>query len=164
MRYAPIAASLLLLAACHAKVEIGEDAREHGDNVHVAMDRVEDKKRVSLDVPGFSAKVTLPDLDIGGHMDMDGIKLAPDTDVTSLDVQGRDGGASRGQVSMAFTNPGKPDALIAYYRKAATDAGFADMSTTGSGLAALKRGKRFALSVTPDGAGSRGTIMMTGSD
>ncbi len=166
------AAALLLLSACHANVEIGDDAKNDGDNVHIAMKKGDDKSRVSLDVPGFSAKISLPDLNMGAHMDMDGIKLAPDTDVTSLDIDGHegkgdhdgDGGHDKGEVRMAFTNPGTPASLIDYYRKAASDAGYTGVAATANGLSATKGAKQFALSVSPDGKGSRGAITMTGGD
>jgi hypothetical protein len=168
MRSIPLAsaAALLMLSACHANVEIADDAKGDGDNVHIAMKGGDEKNRVSLDVPGFSAKISLPDLNMGAHMDMDGIKLAPDTDVTSLDINGHDGdaGKDKGEVRMAFTNPGTPASLIDYYRKAATDAGFAGVAATATGISATKGAKQFAMSVSPDGKGSRGAITMTGSD
>jgi hypothetical protein len=160
------AAAGLLLSACHASVNIGDDGDEKGGNVHMAMGGDGDKDRVTLDVPGFSAKLSLPDLKLGSHMDMDGIKLAPDTDVKSLDINGRDkgGDGDRGEVRMAFTNPGPPAALIDYYRKAAADAGFAGIAATATGVSAAKGAKRFAMSIAPEGKGSRGAITMTGGE
>jgi hypothetical protein len=165
MRSALLAsAALLVLSACHASVDVGDD-KDQGDNVHLAMGGGKDKNQVSLEVPGLSAKVRLPDMDLGAHMDMDGIKLAPDTDVKTIDVTGDDKGAKdEGRVHMEFTNKGTPASLIGYYRQAATDAGYSDVSATATGVSATKGQKQFALSVAPDGAGSRGTITLHGND
>jgi hypothetical protein len=159
-------AALFALAACHANVEFGNDAKEQGDNVHVAMKGDSDRNHVSLDVPGFSAKFSLPDLAMGEHMDMDGIKLAADTDVTGIDIQGQDDkqGEDHGRVHMTFANPGTPATVIAYYRKAAEDAGYDNVTVTGTGLSATKGTKQFALSVAPKGTGSGGTITMSGGN
>lgn len=158
-------AALLMLPACHASVNIGDDAKERGDNVHLAMGDGKDRNQVSLEVPGLSAKVSLPDMNLGSHMDMDGIKLAPDTDVKTVDVTGDDKGAKdEGRVHMEFTSKGTPASLIAYYKQAAAGAGYSNIAATASGLSATKGQKQFAMSVAPDGAGSRGTITMHGGD
>jgi hypothetical protein len=163
----PGLAAALLLSACHASVKIGDDEKDAGDNVHLAMgDAKGNKDHISLDVPGFSAKISLPDMNLGGHMDLDGIKLAPDTDVKSMDITGDDKGSSgddgSGTVRMEFTNPGTPASLIDYYRKAATDAGYGGVAATATGVSATKEGKQFAMSIAPAAKGSRGAITMTG--
>lgn len=165
MRSALLAsAALLLISACHASVNIGDD-KDGGGNVHLSMGDGKDKDQVSLNVPGLSAKVSMPDMHLGSHMDMDGITLAPDSDVKTVDVQGDDKSAQdEGRVHMEFTNKGTPAALIDYYRKAATDAGYSNVAATATGLSATKGQKQFALAVAPDGAGSRGTITIRGGE
>lgn len=165
MRSALLAsAALLLLSACHASVNVSDD-KDGGGNLHLSMGDGKGKDQVSLEVPGLSAKVSLPDMDLGSHMDMDGIKLAPDSDVKTIDVQGDDKSASdEGRVHMQFTNKGTPAALIDYYKRAAADAGYSDVAATATGLTANKGQKQFALSVAPDGSGSRGTITIRGGE
>ena len=181
MRPSPRAALLPLvaLAACHASVNVSDDAGDGGGNVHIAMgdaakdgagkdnaDRDAGKNTVSLKVPGFSANVTLPKLDLGGHVDLDGIRLAPGTDVRTVDVQGdeKKAGDDTGNVRIAFTHPGTPASLIAYYDKATTDAGYHGVTAGAGGVSATKGDKQFALSVAPDGAGSRGAITLHGAE
>ncbi len=162
--------SLTALAACHASVDLADDARNGGDNVHIAMNDDTRKNSVSLKVPGLSANVTLPGINLGEHIDMDGIQIAPNTSVKTVDVQGDDDndgkgkGADDNSVRIAFTNPGTPGSLIDYYRKAAADAGYDSVAATGTGVSATKARKQFALSVSPDGSGSRGAITMRGPD
>lgn len=166
MRSALLAsAALLVLSACHASVNVGDDTKDEGGNVHLAMGDGKDKNQVSLEIPGLSAKVSLPDMHLGSHMDMDGIKLAPDSDVKTVDVQGDDKGAKEeGRVHMEFTNKSTPASLIDYYKQAASEAGYSDVTATATGVSAIKGQKQFALSVAPDGAGSRGTITLRGRD
>jgi hypothetical protein len=156
--------ALLLLSACDASVKVGDGA--DGDNVHIAMNGDKDKHGVTLDVPGLSAKLSLPDFNLGQNMDMDGIKLAPDTKVKIIDVVGhdKDQAEGEGRVHLEFTNPGTPATLIDYYKRAATGAGYDGVTATATGVAATKGAKQFALSVAADGAGSRGAITMRGSE
>jgi hypothetical protein len=161
---AAAASTLLLLSACDASVKVGDDTT--GDNVHIAMNGDKGKNHVSLNVPGFSANVSLPGLNLGENVDLDGIKLAPDSHVKQVDVVGsdKDNAAGDGHVRLEFTNPGAPAAMIDYYRRAATEAGFDRVAATTQGVAATKGTKQFALSVTPDGAGTNGVIVMKGND
>ena len=130
------------------------------------MNRSETRDQVSIQVPGLSANVTLPGIKLGGHIDMDGIALAPDTTVKTVDVRGDDksNDADDDRVRLDFTNPGPPASLIEYYSKAATDAGYTGVAATASGVSATKGRKQFALSIAPEAKGSRGRIVMNGGD
>lgn len=155
----------LAVAACDARtsekdakdVHIGIASQDGGDN------------KVSVNVPGFNANLNLPDLNLGGHMNLDGVKLAPDSHVTGVDVLGDDktteGGADgHGSVRVAFTNADAPAKLLDYYRRALADAGFTPGGQSGGGaLTATRDKKEFALALAPDGSGSRGTITITGN-
>lgn len=160
---------LLLLAACHAGASwSGKDDKDK--SVHIAMNGGDGDDHVSLDIPGFDAKLALPNVDLGKHMDLDGIKLAPDTAVHDIDVSGHDGDDGEGKdkagggVRISFTNPRPPAALADYYRRSAADAGYGAITGSGGALVAAKRGKRFTLTAAPRGSGTTGTIMMSGSD
>ena len=159
-------ASLLALAACGGSVKRAD--RDPGDtSVHIAMDQGGDRNRISVNIPGFDAKVALPMVDLGRHVDLDGIKLAPDTHVSNIDVAARDGeqgNEGSGRVRLSFASPQAPDALIAYYRRAATDAGYGGVTASGAAMSATRRDKTFALTVTPAGTGSRGVITVGGKD
>ena len=159
---------LAVLAACHAKVDMSDIGNDQdGDNVHIAMkDNKDGGSGVSVDVPGFNASVSLPNINLAGHMDLDGIKLAPNSHVSGLNVDAKNGhdGNGEGTVHMAFTNTDGPGAVIDHYAKSAADAGYGDIVRTSSSLSARKDDKTFAVEVAPDGNGSKGTITITGKD
>lgn len=161
---------LAVLAACHAKVDMSDAGNEQeGDNVHIAMqDKKDGGSDVSVNVPGFNASVSLPSINLAGHMDLDGIKLAPNTKVSGLNVDAhdndKDGGNGEGVVRMSFTNTDGPAAVIDHYARSAADAGYGDIVRTGSSLSAKKDDKTFAVEIGPDGPGSKGTITITGKD
>ncbi len=163
---------LLALAACHANVDISDtDGNSSGgDNVHVSMgdatgNSAAGANRVSIDVPGFSANVSLPDINLSGHMDLDGIKVAPNSKVTGLDASSDDkDGDKGGTAKFTFTNSDSPGAVIDYYKRAASDAGYGDIVVGNGALTAKKGDKSFAVNVTPQGAGSQGVITVSGKD
>jgi len=159
---------LLALAACHADVDMSDAGNsQDGDNVHIAMkDNKDGGSGVSVNVPGFNASVSLPNINLAGHVDLDGIKLAPNTHVDGLNVDARNGnnGNGEGIVHMSFTNSDGPAAVIDYYARSAADAGYGAIARTGNSLSAKKDDKTFAVEIAPDGSGSKGTITITGRD
>jgi hypothetical protein len=160
---------LLGLAACHADVNVSDLGNgQDGDNVHIAMaDNKDGGSGVSVNVPGFDAKVSLPNINLAGHVDLDGIKLAPNSHVNGLnvDAQGTDkGGDGQGVVRMSFTNTDAPATVLDHYARSAADAGYGAIARTDGSLSAKKDDKTFALAIGPDGTGSKGTITITGKD
>jgi len=170
MRIRLILSALALtgLAACHADVDVNDAGNgQDGDNVHIAMQDKEGGSAVSVKVPGFNANVSLPNIDLAGHIDLDGIKLAPNTHVSGLNVDARDGGKDdngEGVVRMAFTDSDAPAVVIDHYARSAADAGYGDLARTGTSFSARKDDKSFALEIAPDGKGSKGTITVMGKD
>ena len=155
----------LALAACHASVDVSDaDENESAGNVHVATNGGKDT--VSVDVPGFSAKVSMPNLNLGSHLDLDGIKVAPNTKVGTVDVTAHDNGGDNdnGKVSIGFTNTDAPATVIGHYAKATLDAGYGDVARTATSLSARKGEKTFSVNVSPQGTGSQGTILIAGKD
>jgi hypothetical protein len=161
---------LTALAACHADVDVSDISNgQDGDNVHIAMqDKKDGGSDVSVNVPGFNASVSLPSINLAGHMDLDGIKLAPNSKVSGLNVDAHDNdkGDNNGEgvVRMSFTNSDNPATVIDHYAKSAADAGYGDIVRTSSSLSAKKDDKTFAVEIGPDGSGSKGTITITGKD
>ena len=159
---------LAALAACHADVDVSDVGNgQDGDNVHIAMkDNKDGGSGVSVNVPGFNANVSLPNINLAGHMDLDGIKLAPNSHVSGLNVDARDGktGNGEGTVRMSFTNTDSPTIVLDHYGRSAADAGYGDIVRTGASLSAKKDDKIFAVEIGPDGNGSKGTITITGKD
>jgi hypothetical protein len=160
---------LLVLAACHAKVDVSDgDGNASGGNVRIAMgDAAGGNNSVAVDAPGFKANVSLPNIDLSGHLDLDGIKLAPDTKIGGMNVDARDSGSEgndSGTVRVSFTNPKPPADVINHYARAAVDAGYGDIDRTATTLTAKKENKTFALELGPENGGSRGTITLSGED
>jgi hypothetical protein len=160
---------LLALAACHAKVDISDaDGNASEGNVHIATgDAAGGNGNVSVRAPGFNASVSLPSIDLSGHADLDGIKLAPGTKVSGMNVDAQDRGDhgnSSGTVRMSFTNPQPPASVIDHYARSAADAGYGEIVRSGTSLTAKKDDKAFAVEIAPDGTGSRGAITLTGKD
>ena len=157
---------LLALAACHAKVDISDqDGNTSEGNVHIAMgDAAGGSGNVSVDAPGFKASVSLPSINLSGNIDLDGIKIAPNTKINGMNVDAQDKGGDNGSgtVRVTFTNPAPPTAVIDHYAQSAADAGYGQISRSGSSMAARKGEKSFALDIAPDGSGSRGTIVLSG--
>ncbi len=149
----------LALAACDV-----QSNDSGGDNVHVSFGTKDGGgDHVSVNIPGFNANLNLPGLNIGKNMDIDGIKLAPGTKVANMDVQGDDDKDGDGIVKIAFASADTADRQLDYYRKALTDAGFKIDSDQGAvGLKASKDKKQFALTLGPDGGGSKGMITIGG--
>jgi hypothetical protein len=166
-------AAVALLTACNVKthdkngnetaaISFGGDADGNG-----AGDMSGDgSKTVSVDVPGFSAKVAVPDLDIGGKdTDIDGIKLYPGTKMNGVNVLANagdgSGGESQGKVVMAFSAPIPPDQLLGYYKGEAAKAGWKEEPAPGgSQFAATKideKGKSTHLTLNLAGAGTGST-------
>jgi hypothetical protein len=167
MRKSLILVPLLALGACHGKVDISDqDGNASEGNVHIAMgDAAGGSGNVSVDAPGFKANVSLPSINLSGNLDLDGIKIAPNTKIGGMNVDAQDkGGDGSGTVRMTFTNPAPPTAMIDHYARSAADAGYGQISRSGSSMAASKGDKSFALDVAPDGGGSRGTITLSGRD
>ena len=158
---------LLLLAACHAKVDMSDGNASDGD-VHIAMgDAAGGNSSVAVDAPDFKANVSLPNINLSGHLDLDGIKLAPDTKIGGMNVDARDSGDEgddSGTVRVSFTNPKSPSDVIDHYARSAVDAGDGDINRTATSLTAKKEDKTFALEIRPESAGSRGTITLSGKD
>lgn len=132
-----------------------------------------DGKTVSVDVPGFSAKIAVPGLDVGGKdTDIDGIALYPGTKLDGVNVHADaadgSGGDSQGRVDMGFSAPATPDQLLAYYKGAARQAGWSEQPpAAGQQFAATKtdgKGKpeHLAMSIAAAGAGATGHVLIDG--
>src|SRR5262249_52907464 len=89
------------LAACnvHSKNPARSD-----ENVSIQAD---DKGDVNFNLPFASGQVKIPEGAMhNGNFDIDGVKLMPGSQVTGVNVDAHDKGAT---VKMTFTNPAPPD-------------------------------------------------------
>jgi len=155
-----LALPLLGLAACEMKVG-GEEEANKGSNTSVATE----KSHVSLDIPGFSAKVDIPAFDADGEdMDVDGIKLYPGSQVTGVDIKA-DGKTEngKGSVRIGYASADTPEKLQAYYEAAAKENGFTTAAPTKEGQATVlnltsKEGKALHIAIEPHATGSKGVL------
>ena len=163
-----------LLAGCHATA--------HGDNGEQASITIGNsadagggngQQSVAIDVPGFSAKVNVPNLNIGGDTKIEDMPLFPGTKVSTVNIaaDGADGsgGDSKGNVAMAFSAPGKAQDVVNWYRDQAGKHGWAAQPASGANqFEATKTGAdshgpaRFALQVADGAQGSTGRFLVTG--
>lgn len=126
---------------------------------------------VSINVPGFSAKVDIPDLDLGSDMKIEDMKLFPGTKVTGMKITGEPGADHReakGNVDMGFAAPGNAADVVNYYKAEARRTGWDATPATGSEQFAAAKANdhggtaRFALEVAPGPGGSQGHLLVTG--
>ena len=175
----PILATVLLggalaLAACSVKThgDNGQDASITIGNGAAAGGSGNGQQGVSIDVPGFSAKVNVPDLDIGDDTKIEDMPMFPGTKVNGVNItaHGNDGsgGESKGDVTMAFTAPGKPADVVNWYKDQASKNGWEAVPPSGENqFEATKRdGKdsptHFALQIASATGGSSGRFIVTG--
>lgn len=159
-----------LLSACEISTAGDADGNAAGASVRIgggegnhAVSLKSGEDGVAIDVPGFSAKVKVPGLDINGaDMDIDGMALAANTTVTRVDVTGDDAAGGGDIVRIGFTSTDAPATLIAHYRQAGQAAGFT-MASDGQRKASGEKagGKRFAVTAAPAGTGATGEIVVT---
>lgn len=165
---------LIALAACQfeAKVDPKQDADVNEAAVDIRLtgdgNAAVGDDRVSIDAPGFKASLKVPGLEMGGDaMDIDGLKLYPGSTVTGVDVQGDRPDGKGGQVRMGLRSGDAPDRVMAYYRRAAAEAGYTVAPPTradGETVLAATKGpdKDIRIALRPEGAGSVGSILITG--
>lgn len=158
MRRMPaFAFALLVLAACDA----AED--DPTGNVRLSLD----EGGASLDAPGLDADVKLPGLSLGtDDIDIDGMRLYPGSKIASVNMAA-DEKSDRGEVTIAFESPDPPAKLLAYYERAARDAGFTIGRPTPDKAETLLSGtkgdeKSFLLALRAAGAGTSGSIVVSG--
>lgn len=154
---------LLLAAACQRHDPGASAAGESGaKDARSAAAGAASPNAVAIDVPGFKAQVTLPSIEVPGkNTSLDGLKLYPGTRLTGIRVASDTG--ERGTVTMNYVADASPAAVLAYYREAAPRAGFTLAAAAPDRVAGRKGAKSaFDIAVRPDGAGSAGTIAVSG--
>jgi hypothetical protein len=155
-----------------ASISFGDDnmADDNGSDTNSSGD----DKTVSVNIPGFSAKVAVPGLDLdGADAKIDGIALYPGTRMKGVNVDAHDNGGAgdegEGRVNMRFFAPASPEQILAYYKDAAKKDGWAEQSPAdGQQFAATKtdeKGKiaRLALSLAGAPGGSDGHLLIDGN-
>lgn len=169
-----LAGSALALSAC--------DVKSHGDNggdasIAIGNDGTNvtngnGQQGLSINVPGFSAKLNVPDLDIGDDTKIEDMPMFPGTKVNGVNIsahEGDDAGQeNKGNVTMVFSAPGAPAKVVDWYKTQAKKNGWEEVPATGENeFEAIKHEgdhgpTRFALEVSAATGGSSGRFIVTG--
>lgn len=165
-RTAALIAPVLLLAACGKGGDgDGTDISLQDKDGNVVASADDKSGAVSVNVPGFSARLNLPKMEMNADdLDIDGVKLYPGSKVSGMNIH--DGGEGKDDVvDIRFSAPAAPDKVQAYFLKAFSDKG-EPLTAAGSGLAG--KGKdggdvRIDLKPAADGA-TAGVITLASKD
>lgn len=178
MRHALVPLVLLALAACERGPEAGGNGAGDNEAGGIAIGAGEgneavtirgDGDKLAIQTPGFSAQLNMPGLPFApDKMDIDGMRIAAGTRMSGMRVLADDRpGAESGTVRMRFTSDQPPAALAAWYKGEAAKAGYRVGEDKGpAGFTATKtegaKQTRFALDLHAQGAGSAGSVAITG--
>ena len=174
-RTAPLLAAALFVAACSvhthdsdgntdASITIGNTTDGNGGG---------NSQSVSINVPGFSAKVNVPDVALGGDTTkIDDMQIFPGSKVSGVKITGQasdgSGGDSEGNVEMGFTAPADPAKIVDWYRSQAQQQGWTIVPPSGANQFQATKQKsghgttQFALQVNNAAGGSSGRFFVTG--
>ncbi len=167
----PIAGAALLLAGCSVRTH--DDGKDSSASITIGNgggDGASDTRSVSISAPGFSAKMDMPNLDLGsGSMQIEDMKVYPGTKIEGVQITGKPGSGADGDgnVEMGFTTPAGVGEVIAWYRDQAQKTGWTIVQPTpGHQFEATKQAghgpARFALQIAANETGSGGRFTVTG--
>ena len=172
MRLAFLIPPMMLLAACGSEEKKSGEATEvsinaEGDGGGVKIRTGKDGGKISIGGEGAAINVDVPDfvdLDIESDFDIDGVKLYPGSNVTTVNVDASDkNGADKARVELGFTSPVAPakaaDWMAGEFAKQGVK-----VTRTGDTLAGkTKDGEVFTINFGPDGANARGKVLIVKS-
>lgn len=166
MRTLPLLLLPLALAACDGKgTSISINAHsDEGDNAVFAMNN----GAVSVKSDGFEGSFKVPNIKMTAeNFDMNGVKLYPDSTITSFNVDATDHPGDKkdeGKVTAAFTSPAALATVQAWFRDKLTAKGF-KFGEKGNGFAGTTDdGERFTIDLSADGsAKTSGKMVVIGN-
>ena len=172
MRLLPLLIALPLLAGCHAKPDAStnpdrkvtiDKSVTFSDGAKASAVGGDNGFKISTD--DFKASLEIPGLQMGGkNFDVDGMELLPGSQVRGMNVVShKTDGAKDEKVTITFTSPGTPEAVLTHAAAEAKEKGWA-VARTANGLGGTKGAKTIAYAVVPDGAKTDGTVTITGDD
>lgn len=134
---------------------------EKGQDVRIAADG--ETGKVSVNLPGFDANVTLPKVMLkDSDFDIDGVKLYPGATVSSINVQGDKSGNNDGaHVQIVFSAPADPKPVRDWFAKAFAEKSV-DARVSGESLVGkTEDGTPFTMNFAPGKGGTTtGTIVL----
>ena len=170
MRLAFLIPPMMLLAACGSEEKKTGDGTEvsinaEGDGGGVKIRTGKDGGKISIGGEGAAINIDVPDfvdLDIEGDFDIDGVKLYPGSNVTTVNVDANDkGGVDKARVELGFTSPATP-AKAADWMAGEFAKNGVKVTRSGDTLAGkTKDGEDFTINFDPDGANAKGKVLIT---
>ena len=165
-RLAGVAAAVLLLAACEAR--IGNDAPPVGENA-TAAGRAEEG-RLTVEAPGFNMAIDIPEaVHARAEIDERAGLVYPGSEFSGMHIQGGredEAGGHDGQVELRFTHADPPDRVAAWYRDPARAEDLTVDSATRRGDAIVIAGtvksdnERFTVTIAPRAGGGSDTRLV----
>ncbi len=173
MRFAFLIPPMMLLAACGQSEEkkdtpeISINAGDGKGGVQISSNK-DGSGRLKIGGDGVDIDMKIPDfvdLDVEGDFDIDGVKLYPGSNVTTVNVDARDNGGSgdKATVELGFTSPAAPakaaDWMAGEFAKKNIQVQRAGDTLRGT----TKDGDDFKIDFGPDGANAKGKVTITKS-
>lgn len=157
----------LTLAACgdrdSGKKGADISISDEGGNVVASADGKSGE--VAVNVPGFSAKVKLPKIDLTAKdFDLDGVKLYPGSTIGAMNVKGGDTdgeeGRDGGSVQVRFSAPARPEEVRSYFLNSFREKGMKAWPE-GTGIAGRNEDDApFRIDLNPAGGKTDGRIVL----
>ena len=171
MRFAFLIPPMILLAACGQaedkkdKTDVSINAGDEQGGVHITAGKDGSRIKIGGDGAGIDMKVPdFVDLDIEGDFDIDGVKLYPGSNVTTVNVDANaKDGSDNAKVELGFTSPAAPAKAAGWMAGEFAKKGV-QVTRTGDTLAGkTKDGDNFTISFAPDGANAKGKVLISKS-
>jgi len=173
MRFVFLIPPMMLLAACgqgeekkDKATEVSINAGDEHGGVQITTGK-DGNGRLKIGGDGVGIDMKIPDfvdLDVEGDFDIDGVKLYPGSNVTTVNVDASDkNGQDKATVELGFTSPAAP-AKAADWMAGEFAKKDIKVARTGDTLAGkTSDGDDFTISFAPDGANARGKVLITKS-
>lgn len=158
-----IAFAPLALAACDKAAVRADDESIDASAGNTVASLSANGSSMEISVPGIGASLKLPKMDIGSHMDLDGMKLFPGTQIVNMDVRDDDKGTDTGgHVKLDFQAGALPGDVADYYRTQAAEAGYTVDPAGGASTIKARKGdgSQIEISLAPEGETTRGRILI----
>ena len=173
MRFAFLIPPMMLLAACGSEekksgegTEVSINAGDEHGGVQITTGK-DGNGRLKIGGDGVDIDMKIPDfvdLDVEGDFDIDGVKLYPGSNVTTINVDASDkNGQDKATVELGFTSPAAPakaaDWMAGEFAKKNIQVQRAGDTLRGT----TKDGDDFKIDFGPDGANAKGKVTITKS-
>lgn len=173
MRFAFLIPPMMLLAACGQgeekkdKTEVSINAGDEHGGVQITAGK-DGNGRIKIGGDGVGIDMKIPDfvdLDVEGDFDIDGVKLYPGSNVTTVNVDARDNGSGgdKAIVELGFTSPAPPAKAAAWMAGEFAKKNIQVQRAGDTLRGTTKDGDDFKIDFGPDGANAKGKVTISKS-